>query len=224
MGRIGKRLTTESLVSLLARVRVTGDVYNQYADDNSKANAIRRCNLLLYLNQMSKLKPSLMLVGEAPGHRGCRLTGIPLTSEAIMLGGVGEFGLFGEALGYRKTDEFPEPIKEITATIVWGTLVRFKSPPLLMWSAFPFHPFRPGQPFSNRRPSRSETLLGQSYVSYLTELFGIEDIIAMGDVAGRSLCDMGLRLLKVRHPARGGKRKFVEGLGAILEKHKDIGS
>ena len=212
---MAKRLNTEEFVSQLAEASVTKNVYNQYANDGSEANAVRRRNLSLYLGQVKKLKPTTMLIGEAPGHRGCRLTGIPLTSEAIMLGGVGELGLLGEDVGYRKTDEFPKPIREITATIVWQTLVGFNSPPLLLWNTFPFHPFQPGKPFSNRRPFKKEITSGQGYIDYLIKLFRIDTIIAMGNVADESLGEMGLEPLKVRHPAQGGKNQFVAGLRAI---------
>ena len=49
--------------------------------------ACRRCrreNLKLYLEKMKKLNPSFLLLGEAPGYKGCRLTGIPFSSEKIL--------------------------------------------------------------------------------------------------------------------------------------------
>jgi len=51
---------------------------------NSGESQIRRENLQLYLEKMQKLNPSFLLLGEAPGYRGCRLTGIPFSSERIL--------------------------------------------------------------------------------------------------------------------------------------------
>ena len=135
-----------------------------------------------------------------------------------MLDEVDELGILGKNAGYRKTDEFPKPVREITATIVWETLVRLKLPPILLWNTFPFHPHRSGQPFSNRKPLRKEILSSQNYASVLIDLFEIQTVIAMGGVAARSLDEMGHKALKIRHPAQGGKNDFVAGLKAIFKK------
>lgn len=55
------------------------DVFNQYSY-GLKENEIRRKNLMNYFERMERLKPSILLVGEAPVYRGCRRSGIPFTS------------------------------------------------------------------------------------------------------------------------------------------------
>lgn len=74
----------KDFVEELASIKVTPNVYNQYSYGHQE-NYIRRDNLLTYLIQMYKLKPRVILVGEAPGYRGCRLTGVPFTSEHLLM-------------------------------------------------------------------------------------------------------------------------------------------
>ena len=50
-----------------------------------KRNQLRRHNLTRYLSAMEQSRPTLLLVGEAPGYRGCRLTGIPFTSSHTLV-------------------------------------------------------------------------------------------------------------------------------------------
>lgn len=44
----------------------------------------KRENLRLYLMELYKNKPTYMLVGEAPGYKGCGVSGIPFTDENEM--------------------------------------------------------------------------------------------------------------------------------------------
>ncbi|UCG25887.1 MAG: hypothetical protein JSW55_07845, partial [Chloroflexota bacterium] len=103
---------TDSPSDFLARLATTrfdGPVFNQYASNLSgeaaQANAVRRANLRLYLSQIAAAGPALLLVGEAPGYRGCRLTGVPFTSEAILLDE--RIRPFGFPAGYRKVSKLP---------------------------------------------------------------------------------------------------------------------
>lgn len=61
--------------------------FNMYANSPmfEKEAVIARKNLLRYLTEMSKRKPSVLLVGEAPGKDGCAISGIPFTSEYQLL-------------------------------------------------------------------------------------------------------------------------------------------
>jgi len=80
MATIEEQLTT--LVERLSRAETAPDAYNQYAYGNVY-NDIRRANLLRYLNQMATLVPQTVLGLEAPGYRGSRLKGVPVTSRSI---------------------------------------------------------------------------------------------------------------------------------------------
>ncbi len=204
--------TISAFVHALATTQVPAHLFNQYAP-GSPHNAVRRANLRRYLEEMASRSPEVLLVGEAPGYRGCRLSGIPFTSEAIMLAGIPAHGVLGKAQGYRKTAEWPRPAREQTATIVWEAITALPRLPLL-WNIVPFHPHQPGQPWSNRRPRAAEIELGVPFLLQLVELFGIQHIVAVGRTAAKVLQQLGLPHHAVRHPAHGGKRDFVRGLQA----------
>jgi uracil-DNA glycosylase len=202
----------DRFITALSRVELSNRACNQYAR-SSRENAIRRRNLRLYLEEVGK--PRILLVGEAPSYRGGRLTGIPFTSESIMLCGAGPF--LGRARGYQKAAPGPKLSTEASASMVWAA-IRYIDPLPLLWNAFPFHPFRAGNPFSNRVPSAGELKIGEPFLESLIRLFPIERVIAVGNHADRSLTRLGIAHDKVRHPSQGGKRKFVEGVAARLSR------
>ena len=209
----------DALIADLARAQLRADAFNQYgpheSDDASKA--IRRANLRLYCRAMARRQPRSLLVMEAPGYRGCRLTGIPVTSRKIMLESLPGLGIFGVDQGYRDVDEpgFEKVYGEQSATIVWGALAGLEALPMI-WNAFPFHPRRAGQPLSNRKPRKAEIQLGGSFLRRVFEIWRIEQVIAVGNVAHESLLALGLPCPKLRHPAHGGKGDFLRGLAAEL--------
>lgn len=205
-----------AFVEALATTEVTPNVYNQYAYGNPE-NAIRRDNLLIYLRQMAKLEPKMILVGEAPGYRGSRLTGVPFTSEYLLMNNMEGLTLFGKEHGYRLVAEKEKLLKEATATIIWNTLLE-EDLLFLSWNAFPFHPHKKEQSKSNRTPLQKELLIGQKPLLQLIDLFNIEQVVAMGNKANDSLQTLGISCQKVRHPAQGGKNKFVQGIKQIKEE------
>lgn len=209
--------TLDSFLTALAAAPVAADSCNQYAAPDPN-NAIRRHNLRLYLTQMLALRPTTLLLMEAPGYRGCRLTGIPVTSR-VMLAGAHPLGWFGEANGYQLPHDvgFEDLRGEQTATIVWTTLAQLNVTPLI-WSSYPFHPHQPNNPRSNRPPRKSEVLLGRQFVMQIMALFTPQTVIAVGNVAVATLTELGIAHHKVRHPAQGGKNDFVAGLTAVLGK------
>ena len=68
----------DDLVSALARTLI-GATHNQYAD-----SPLRRDRLRLYLE--GRRRAPVLLVGEAAGYRGARVSGIPFTSERQLTG------------------------------------------------------------------------------------------------------------------------------------------
>src|SRR4051812_35512122 len=54
--------------------------------DRPAADSIRRENLKRYVECFVR-PPRYLLVGEAPGWRGCRFSGVPFTSEAQLVEG-----------------------------------------------------------------------------------------------------------------------------------------
>jgi hypothetical protein len=65
----------EEFITELVRHKNTATVCNPYLNQNIADN------LRLYLDAMIKMKGKrVLLVGEAPGYKGCKITGIPFTS------------------------------------------------------------------------------------------------------------------------------------------------
>src|SRR6266705_2444128 len=104
-------------------------------DAGGNAPGIRRKQLRAYLGDRLG-KARLAVVGEALGYRGGHFTGIPMTSERILLGrnknvGIGAKQFFSDIVACRtsKQEICPDGFSEPTATIVWSTLLRFKVSP-----------------------------------------------------------------------------------------------
>lgn len=195
----------DQLIQTLGHVSSTDTVFNPYQ------NRILQKNLQLYVAMMMARRPQVLLVGEALGYRGGRLTGIPFTSEYI----VHHHPYFGAVNGYQLITEKQSFIKEQSATIVWETIQGLPIIPLL-WNAYPFHPHKKKRPQSNRPPTAAELSAGQTFLRQLVELFEIHVIVAVGRKASHSLEKLGFVHHPVRHPAYGGKGDFVQGLHEIV--------
>lgn len=216
----------DTLIAALAKAEAPDDAYNPYAQaDGEKGtrNAIRRANLRRYLQQMAEYRPPILLVMEAPGYRGMRLTGVPVTSRKLLREGVAEIGLFGVQRGYQDVDEpgFERVQGEQSATIVWGTLAALAKdgqPPAMVWNAYPFHPHKPDLPLTNRLPRRAEVAHGAIFLRMMLDLYAahIKQVVAVGNVGDASLTELGIDHQKVRHPAQGGKNAFVAGMTALF--------
>ncbi|MDF2519439.1 MAG: uracil-DNA glycosylase-like protein [Clostridia bacterium] len=203
----------KSFIEELAETEVTPNVYNQYSYETEE-NEARRQNLFIYLKHMYKLKPGIMLVGEAPGYRGCRLTGVPFTSEHLLMNNMPGLELFGREAGYRLAAEKEKLLKEATATIIWETLLKYDVT-AVGWNAFPFHPHKKDDMESNRTPLQKELLIGEKPLLKMLEMFDIKTVVAVGGKAEQTLNKLNISCHKVRHPAQGGKNEFVEGIKRI---------
>ncbi|MFW5691667.1 MAG: uracil-DNA glycosylase [Chloroflexota bacterium] len=210
--------TILEFVTTLAADPPPPDAYNPYLDvPTQPGNAARRANLTRYLIAMQARKPAAMLVMEAPGYRGCRLTGVPVTSRKLLREGVPSLDLFGAAQGYDDPDDpgFERIQGEQSATIVWGVLAELGVVPVI-WNTYPFHPHKPGQPLTNRPPRRDEIAHGQRYLRAMLALFHPAQVIAVGRSAEGALDALSVARTHVRHPAQGGKNDFVAGIRAAL--------
>ena len=136
----------------MRRARI-GATFNFYRDGDGAAT--RRERLLASLQ--ARQAASLLLVGEAPGYRGARISGIPFTSERQLTGS-------GPA--------------EATATIVHRVLAKLGiQDDVLLWNVIPTHP---GTETSNRHPTRAEVEAG---LPFLRELARVRRTIAVGRLA-----------------------------------------
>lgn len=198
----------EALVARVAGLPGSDRLFNPYSD--GPGAEIRRANLTRYLTEMAARRPTTVLIFEAPGYRGCRWSGIPVTSERIMLRGIREWDLFGD--GYQQTSDVPGGISEMTATILWNALLAHADQPPLIWNTVPLHPHRPGEPLTNRTPSTAEQRAGAALIGPMLDAFGQPRILAVGRTAQRMLAERGYAFIPLRHPSQGGKSEFVEGL------------
>lgn len=205
-----KQQQIQALVDSLAALAGTDRLFNPYAPPGDAHADIRRENLRRYLTDLLPFEPETLLLAEAPGYRGCRLTGIPVTSERIMLNGVDKWGLFGE--GYRATSDNPDGVAEMTATILWNALVEHVDVPPVIWNTVPLHPHKPGKPQSNRTPLVGEIQLGAPIIEEVIALYGITKILGVGKKAQRILAELGHDYIPLRHPSQGGKADFINGL------------
>jgi Uracil DNA glycosylase superfamily len=189
-------------------------------DTGPSAPAIRRKQLRAYLQQRLG-KEKLALIGEAVGYRGGHFSGIPMTSERLLLGKQPEV----VATPYKpqrtsKPEKCPNGFSEPTATIVWGTLLRLGLKPdqFVLWNAFPWHSFDPRHGMlSNRMPDKSERSAGLPVLKAFLELFPCDQVVALGKVAAAGLDQLGIAADCVRHPASGGATLFRIQIAKILQ-------
>jgi uracil-DNA glycosylase len=141
------------LVDRLARTRV-GATHNQYA-----RSLLRRERLREYLD--AHRSAPVILVGEAAGYRGARVSGVPFTSERQLTG-------TGPA--------------EASATIVHRVLAQLGvEDDVLLWNVVPTHP---GTRTSNRRPTNAEIRAARPFLDELTRG---RRVVAVGRLAAAVL-------------------------------------
>lgn len=204
----------EIFVRKLASTKVPDNCVNQYSY-TVRENKIRRDNLKKYLQIILNYQSSILLVGEAPGYLGCRRTGIPFSSEKIIL--TNRF--FTESRKFSVENRL-NPLSESSATIVWKIMDDCNFYPLI-WSSFPFHPHLPGNPSSNRTPTMEEMQIGKKFIQCILELTNVKKVVAVGRVAEKSLSQLGINADLVRHPAHGGANLFKSGILEIVgHQHK----
>jgi hypothetical protein len=158
-------------------------------------------------------KPDFILCGEAPSHRGCRHSGIAFTSECQLLD---ERIPRISKMNHRLTSG-ADPYFERSAKIVWDELYQLGiEKRTILWNALPMHPHRLGDPRSNRTPKFAEFKFGELALRMLVAAFPSAEVVAVGRKAEGLLKRMDVRATYVRHPARGGKTAFEQGLKRVV--------
>jgi uracil-DNA glycosylase len=143
----------ERFVARLASTQI-GATFNFYREGENAD--LRRARLVEYLD--ARAAAPFLLVGEAAGYRGARISGIPFTSERQLTGR-------GPA--------------EATATIVQRALAELELD-ALCWNVVPTHP---GTESSNRRPTRAEVDAARPF---LEELAPGRRVVAVGRLAAEA--------------------------------------
>jgi uracil-DNA glycosylase len=181
------------------------------ADDlENNGPAAKLARLAAYLD----CEPRFIVAGEAPGHLGCRHSGIAFTSERLLLeGAIPRVARETSRLTSRKL-----PFSEPSATIVWRVLNELGiAHQTILWNALQMHPHAPGNPRTNRTPTQGELLQGAPAMRLLVEAFPNAKLVAVGRKAEGLLQEMGIAVVgQVRHPANGGARQFADGLRALI--------
>lgn len=203
----------ESKVFPLPSLQGKRPLFNFYNQDLEQVDcpggsAIRRTNLRNYLASFPE-RPTTLILGEAPGWRGCRFSGVPFSSEALLVEGLLPFR--GEASSLA-----PHPLDERTADQFWRALRRFH-PQFIIWNCLPLHPHLPDQPLTNRSPIYKEVLTFAPLLIELLDILKPKKVIAVGRNAQIVLRQNGVDALAVRHPSHGGARIFHRQIREILE-------
>jgi uracil DNA glycosylase superfamily protein len=196
-------------------------------DIGRNAPVIRRKHLRAYLHKrLGNVK--LAVIGEALGYRGGHFSGIPMTSERMLLGKKRDDGIAPEhvfsSIKPRRTSKSricPGGFSEPTATIVWGALLSLglKSDQFVLWNAFPWHSFDPRHGMSsNRMPNKSERAAGLPMLKSFLKLFPCNEIVALGNVAASQLKELNVDTHQARHPASGGAKLFRQQIGEIVKE------
>jgi hypothetical protein len=196
-------------------------------DVGRNAAAIRRKHLAAYLRKRLG-KAKLVVIGEALGYRGGHFSGIPMTSERMLLGKKKDGGIEPEqvfssikARRTSKREQCPDGFSEPTATIVWSSLLRLGLKPeqFVLWNAFAWHSFDPRRGMlSNRMPNSFERSAGLSVLDAFLDLFPCDEIVALGNIAASQLKELNLEPYRVRHPASGGAKLFRQQIGKIVNE------
>ena len=161
----------------------------------------------------------MLLLGEAPSHRGCRFTGIAFCSEVEL---VHKRDLVArEPLALTSAQSHEKPMRERSAAVIWDELDRGGcARDVVLWNAFPWHPYRseeagdadgPCGPSSNRKPRQGEVEQGRAALDALLGCFPRKlAILAVGKVAEDALrrWDGAPCAGYIRHPAQGGESRF----------------
>ena len=186
---------------------------------------LRRENLKAYLTARRN-SARIVLVGEAPSHRGARFTGIPFCSE-VELRTKSDL-VARKPLAMTSLDSAQKPQRERSAAVVWGELERHGCAyDVVLWNAFPWHPYRnesagadgPCGPSSNRRPKPSEVDEGRAALRALLRCFTHPlEVFAVGRVAELALSHWSEARAAgcLRHPAQGGEALFRQHFAQMV--------
>jgi hypothetical protein len=205
----------EHLFRLLQSYQGDG-VFNQYQElhpdhDLPEGSEIRLQNLSRFLGFFTRV--DYILLAEAAGYQGCRFSGIPMTSE-VQIAGPDPIHWARSGI-YSRSGRRDRLWREPSATILWETLGERTD--FLIWNTFPWHPMGKRGPLSNRTPRRGEVLAGVEVLRCLMDLYPGARLVAIGRVAERTLTELGMEPLYIRHPAHGGKPQFVAGIRSLAE-------
>ena len=209
-------------IDKLSREPSTPELTNVYSSEIPQSEICRE-NLYNYLQRIRNNNSKVMLIGEAPGYHGCRLSGIAFTCEENFTEDIIP-GIMGKDLGYKIFSK-GEPEREFSASTVWPKLKEWYnahgSVPLL-WNICPFHPHKEGNIMSNRTPRKKEIERGIKYFLDLVDIFDIQHIGCIGRKSENTIENLKLNMdcKYLRHPSCGGKNEFEKMIDKYMKDFK----
>jgi len=172
----------------------------------------RITRLRLHLNNTSA---RLLMIGEAPGHLGAKYSGIPFTSERLLVEGKIPHL---EKHWYNRISTRAKPFSEPSATTIWKTAHELHiEDKIVLWNAFPWHPYKDSLD-SNRTPTNQELSEGLQFLEQLINLFPDVTLLAIGRKSQSLLNELGKEHVEIRHPSMGGVPAFRKGMTALVQE------
>lgn len=192
--------------------------YDPHMDLYSNAWLLRQRRLTRHFD----VRARYLLIGEAPGYQGCRYSGVPFTSERLII--EGEIPRVSDGYQFKglvsRITQRQLPWSEPSATIVWKALRMLQiHEQAVCWNAFPWHPHKPGEPLSNRTPAADEmsNSTALQLLDVVVRSFPSAVVVSVGKLSTQALQDIGCRPFhRVRHPANGGASLFRKGLTEVV--------
>lgn len=215
------KLFEDEIISVPSQPEGKHPYLNPYRDslpgvEHPQAASIRQENLQAYLEHF-KGRPTTLIVGEAPGWRGCRFSGVAFTCEVQLTNGELSFrgkrsSLVNTRFGLNgnpgpKAASCSTGYREASSAIFWRCLLPYAQD-FLVWNVFPFHPYQPGEALTNRKPVVGEVNTQIPFLVKMIERLQPEDILAVGKFAQAILRRSSIPHQPIRHPSHGGARLF----------------
>lgn len=224
----------ENFIKELQSFEKMENVFNPWQDDGDKEHDLdedspkkRAENLRVYL--LARENAKYVLIAEAPGYQGCHFSGIPMTSERLILApnnyGLGNLSRTSNKKHRYKTVQeygYCEP----TATIVWKQMVDelgLKPTDFVLWNAFPFHPYK-DHILTNRKPEKEELKKAAHILNAFIKLFPNAYYISIGGVSKEALTEIkGIKYdsykQSVIHPSYGHAAEFRKRITEIINSN-----
>ena len=182
-------MNIDEFIERLAEYKGDNTIFNMYHGDSADAKKCRK-NLKEYLEKHKDAQ--ILLVGEAPGYKGCARTGVPFTSDNNEISA----GVIQKAIRANNVlmwNAFPfHPHK--------GSNKRSNRKPnakeLLQGEVF--------------------------FTYFLQTFPEVKCFGAVGRVAEKALEKGGYRCLYIRHPAHGGKKECEKGVQKLFQRYKKM--
>ena len=177
----------DDFIEKLAEYKNTDTIFNMYHGNSASAKKCRE-NLKKYLEEHKDAQ--ILLVGEAPGYKGCARTGVPFTSDdnemsaKVVQKAIGEkdvmmwntFPFHPHKKGNKKTNRTPNTKELFLGEVIFADFLQ----------TFP-----------------------------KAKCFG-----AVGRVAKNALKRSGYGCLYIRHPAHGGKKECEKGIQELFQRYE----